>query len=202
MIIQLRGTSGSGKSTIVRSLLDGGYDSHSLGDELDELMPTHLVMSRRQPIGHIVRKREFTKPIYILGHYHTPCGGCDTLGGFGNDWIYSFAEILHNNGYHVVMEGLIIAVDRRLSSDFLKRKVSYQTLELNLSVEECVKSVIERRAKKGKDGNFNRKSLESRILTISNIHKRLETEYGVKIFRGNREQVKNRMYQLLTESNL
>ena len=153
MIIQIRGASGSGKSTIVKSILemDPHRHPHHLGgdDKLDELVPAHLIVSRAKPIGYVVNVDDFLKPVYILGHYETPAGGCDTLIPFGKNWVYKFAENLHDAGYDVIMEGMILSGNRDSSSDLLTRGVPYVNIGLNLSFEECVRSVQERRARRG-----------------------------------------------------
>jgi hypothetical protein len=62
-IVQIAGTYGSGKSTIVRGLFD------ELSDE------PQFVPGRRVPIGHLLGGR-----ILALGSYADgECGGCDTI---------------------------------------------------------------------------------------------------------------------------
>lgn len=203
MIIQIRGTSGSGKSTLVKSILDLDQNrrAHYLGGgkELEKLVPGHLIFSRGRPLGYVMNVDEFVKPVYVMGHYEAACGGADTLILFGNVWIYKFAENLHTAGYDVIVEGLILGHDRKLSSDFLSRGLPYRTMELTLPLEECVKSVKERRARRGVTGPINEKRMATKARGISSIHRKLENEFGVTVFRGNREQVRSHILNLLSK---
>lgn len=63
VIIQVRGTSGSGKTTAVRKVMA----------ELGEWEPG-FVEGRKRPLFY---KRE---RVAVLGHYEVPCGGGDTIG--------------------------------------------------------------------------------------------------------------------------
>ena len=67
MIVNIRGTSGSGKSTIVVRVC-GLYDKKT----------PHFLEGRKNPYYYVFEK-EGHKPLAILGHYESPCGGCDTI---------------------------------------------------------------------------------------------------------------------------
>ena len=95
MLINLRGTSGSGKSTVVRALL-GRYGAHPI---FDLLGPT-------APEAYRLVRAPFKSRVYVLGPYLARCGGCDAVGS-----IDLLIELLH--AYHakgtVIFEGLIIS---------------------------------------------------------------------------------------------
>ena len=65
MVINVRGTSGSGKSTIVRGIMGKGIVS--------------FIGEGRKPDGYIVQIPERERHIYVVGPYVTACGGCDQI---------------------------------------------------------------------------------------------------------------------------
>lgn len=93
MIINIRGTSGSGKSHLVRSVMD-----------LYGLRTKFFVENRKQPIGYTAHRRTSGRNLSVLGHYETACGGCDTIPSL--DQIFSRAMKAHGE-HDVLFEGLI-----------------------------------------------------------------------------------------------
>ena len=66
MIINIRGTSGSGKSFLVRHIM--------------RLYPKQVpvyVSDRRQPISYTLSRSG--RKLLVVGHYESVCGGCDTV---------------------------------------------------------------------------------------------------------------------------
>ena len=90
MIIQVRGTSGSGKTWVMKSLLE-------------RLKPFKgvLVEGRKKPLFYVN-----STSVAILGHYEAACGGCDNIGSAA-----AVAELIQNlregvypeksRGYHL-----------------------------------------------------------------------------------------------------
>lgn len=69
-VIQIRGTSGSGKTTAMRRILD------YFGD-----WQAYYVPARRGPIYYqCVSEWAEAIDLFVLGHYESPCGGCDNIG--------------------------------------------------------------------------------------------------------------------------
>lgn len=70
MIINVRGTHGSGKTELVRRVMKR-YRTHK---------PIH-VDGRRLPIGYVCRGSENGRALFVPGHYNpgTLTGGCDTI---------------------------------------------------------------------------------------------------------------------------
>jgi hypothetical protein len=68
MLINLRGTSGSSKTTIVRRLL------HQWGAR-----PIFGLLGLRAPVAYRLDRAPLDAPVYVLGPYRTSCGGCDAL---------------------------------------------------------------------------------------------------------------------------
>lgn len=107
MIINIRGTSGSGKTTVVRGIMDKGVVT-----PLD---------SKPKPHGYRVTIPSLDLPVMVVGSYENTCGGTDGIKTQDEicDRIRRFAQ----DG-HVLVEGLLMsktfgryaALDRELAS--------------------------------------------------------------------------------------
>lgn len=134
MIIQLRGTSGSGKSTLVRRVMQE-YPA----------VQTYRVPDRRRPIGYVLRRGDL-RPVAIPGHYETDCGGCDTING--HDQIFDLVRRSHEEGHHVLFEGLLISHEFKRSSQMMLDGLPFLVIGLEVPVETCEQNVRNRRAQK------------------------------------------------------
>ncbi len=131
MIINLRGTSGSGKSTIVRTLMKM-YDRVEPTEECQRI------------VGYTCFRAG--NPLYVVGRYTTPCGGCDTLNGM--DYIYNFIHTAAGAGKDVIFEGLIVASDTKRCIA-LKEKWPLLVIELSTPIDICLAGVQARRDARG-----------------------------------------------------
>lgn len=132
MIVLISGTSGSGKTYIVQRLLE------ELGPSGGDI---HLGPRGKQA-GYVWPFRN----VVVMGTYTTACGGCDGLSWKGGaDDIE--AEVLAQRaiGRKVVLEGLLVAT---WGVPRLGRMVpeGLRVIHLTTPVEECIASVLERRA--------------------------------------------------------
>jgi hypothetical protein len=159
VIINIRGTSGAGKSHLVRLAMQLGRcrpwfdgENDGRGDLLGPREQVGYVLSA--PIG----------PVAILGRYDVPSGGCDDLmkrgGGYTRDQMY---ELIRSqaDGYHVLYEGLLIAEVNRLVA--LQRD-GHQVKVLHLCppIEECIAAIYQRRAEKGNTAPLNETATRSK----------------------------------------
>lgn len=155
MIINIRGTSGSGKSTIVRAVIEQAADKQEWQpsfDGLGRLLPvnpkTGEPRTRKRPWGYSLDMGEGRRPVIVLGHYETACGGCDTIPNF--DLGYSLIQRAYETGSHVLFEGLLYSADAtrliNLASGAVP-KTEFLIIGLSTSLEECSASVNARRAK-------------------------------------------------------
>lgn len=95
MIINIRGTNGSGKSTVVRQIMD----------RADRCLPIHGVLGLRRPEAYKLEFKDRT-PVYVLGPYDVPTGGCDAVHPFSLilDLVHKYAP----QG-HVLFEGSLVS---------------------------------------------------------------------------------------------
>lgn len=189
MIIQLRGTSGSGKSYLVAQVMQilGGRAAF-----VPEMMGT-----RKQPVGYLQTVRK----LYIPGHYEKPCGGCDTLKGgpiHGTDAIYSFIRAKHDEGCDVLFEGLLISVDVRRTVPLAQATGCMHNLILNTPLDACLAAINGRRQARNpllppvNPDNTTRKHRE-----VMRVASRLRAAGVQNVFVGDREEVRQRLFELL-----
>jgi len=165
-VVNLRGTSGSGKTFIVKHVMSCYEDK----------LP-HYIVGRKQPIGYTLRNQKVDSgtcmlclpnddgvsknpycpvcrgtgsrqfpPLFVAGHYEGACGGCDNLSQ-GLDYIYELIHQALEREEDVIFEGLIVASDWRRCVE-LRRKSLLLIIGLDTSLEECNRSVDARRAER------------------------------------------------------
>jgi hypothetical protein len=145
MIINIRGTSGSGKSTLVRRVMSA-YAT---------VRPEYTA-DRRQPISyHCVHPAPGGAPLRVLGHYETPCGGCDTIPAQRE--LEAMARALHTDGANVLYEGLLCSHEqKRTTAMWDDPALDYRVIVLDVPLDVCLASVnARRRAKKPEAEDVN-----------------------------------------------
>lgn len=162
MIVLLRGTSGSGKSTIATKVIEklGAYDHE-------------IKLGPQQKLGgYVWRQRQL-----ILGRYTTACGGCDTLNwkGAADDMEAEIASHC-SSGHNVLLEGLVVS---SWGGERLLRLIKHSELRvivLSTSLEDCISSVKARRIAKALE-----KGVEVKELNIDNtVKKYIENLRSIK----------------------
>lgn len=171
MIVNVRGNSGSGKSHLVRSLMDlTSFEQF-------------FVDGRRRPMGY---RLDFDRPLTILGHYETPCGGCDTLGSFNEifRWVRAEAE----RGRDVLFEGLLISEESRRTIE-LSRNFEVVVALIDMLPEECLSWINLRRRERNPEAiDVDPKNTVARWRRIEGAFRKLDAA-GVTCARGNRDVV-------------
>lgn len=134
-VINISGTSGSGKTTIVRQLLNQCSRSPIVTDYKIQ--------------GYYVWKLGIM-PTVIVGSYEKPTGGCDTISPITE----VFKKVLYyheKENCNVIFEGLLISRSKgRMIA--LWNDLGQQDLfiyHLTTSIEDCMEGIRQRRALKG-----------------------------------------------------
>lgn len=134
MVVNLRGTGGSGKSYIVREMMRRCVTA----------APEH-VTGRRRPIGY-----RCTTPagrtLYVPGHYDTACGGCDTIKTPGE--VYEIVTREAERGSDVLFEGIIVQDEWRRCAALAER-FEVAVIVLDVPMELCLASIQSRRDARG-----------------------------------------------------
>lgn len=138
VLISLRGTNGSGKSTVVRNLFSKYKPT-----------PIYGVLGPRDPTAYMLLDKRWGTPLYVLGPYRTGTGGCDRIQPY--DLIPELIAKYAGLG-HVLFEGIIITSTYgqvgELMEKFKKKSVF---LFLDTSLEECLRRIEKRRGGKPRD---------------------------------------------------
>lgn len=175
LVIQIRGTSGSGKTTAMRSVMDTLLWN-----------PVH-VPGRKKPLYYLSDGTNDEGRVCVLGHYDpdTPSGGCDTIGSAPQirDVIYS----LPGNIDVVLSEGALWSEDVKWTLDLVEKGHEVKIIFLSTPYEECVRRVHLRRQAKGNDEPLDEFHTSKRFATIERARKRL-VETGITCRRASGDQ--------------
>lgn len=134
MIINIRGTSGSGKTHLARLIMEQYGAKARVKEE-----------GRKQPLAYILQPKEGSKakPLVVVGHYETACGGCDTIPTM--DKIFEIVRKADNDGFDVLFEGLLISADAKRTIDLGHGNPNFLVVALNTPLDECIASINKRR---------------------------------------------------------
>jgi hypothetical protein len=139
MIIDIRGTHGSGKSWIVHKLLYG------LG-----LAPTPIVEN-----GYHIDYQTIIGA--VVGKYETACGGCD--GVPTADEVVRRVRLFSSKYRAVILEGILVAHTygryNALAEEMEAAGIPYHFCFMNTPLKTCVARVLARRRVRGDARPFN-----------------------------------------------
>ena len=138
-IVSIRGTHGSGKSSIVRAILHKYPHTELKFDAKDKRPYSYLV---NLPNG---------KELAVVGPYVSACGGCDAIQPYSDIAEYINGALANDND--VLFEGALVSssygsLGHLLNSYQCAGSTAYFAF-LDTPVEECLRRVAERRAARG-----------------------------------------------------
>lgn len=143
-IINPRGTSGAGKTWLVREAMKA---CRHHGAEAEPLRRE----GRLRPMGWRLTRSGDHRPLAIIGHYEATRGGTDTIpeADGGLDEAVRFAGSLACEGHDVLLEGLQLSGDvERTAALWRAQQVRGGTLHilhLDAPLDACVRNVVSRR---------------------------------------------------------
>lgn len=177
MIIQVAGTSGSGKSHLFRAFLDYARQDGIVSE---------------QENGYLIKLGK--QLIFVLGKYNVPTGGCDTI----HDIPSIYSEIVHlaEIGTNVLYEGLFVMNQTRgpqLAERFGRNVV---VLQLTTPLATCFASINARRAERGKDELATRKNTEDNYRRATNYCAKMR-DSGARVFKVSRDEALPKLLELL-----
>ena len=176
MIIQVRGTSGSGKTTAMRTILEG------VGVEWEP----NYSEGRKKPLYYL----QVGGDGVVLGHYESSTGGCDTIGSAREVfevWEKVSRSLPQEKIY--LMEGLLLSEDTKWTLEMAKSQ-RVLCLFLVTPIEVCLAQVNQRRAARGQTEPVSEHNTRNRVLTIERARvKLLEAGSNVSCWRVAARQV-------------
>ena len=145
MIINVRGGSGAGKSTVIREIMDQ-YDVRT----------PHFIEGRKQPLWYDLTNRDPEgKTLRVLGHYETPCGGCDTISKNPGDpdekamaFIHRLVREADDAGCDVLYEGVILTTILGELPQLHEEGRPLVIINLTSDLETCLLGISARRVEK------------------------------------------------------
>lgn len=185
VIVNLVGTSGSGKSTVVRELM-----------KLDKFNPV-FKEGRKAPLGYTYGC------IFVLGAYEAASSsGCDTFGGDGRvPMLYGLVREWYKKGYHVIYEGITMMNHTR-GIDLWNDTKALRVLYLQTDFQTCIDSITARRLAIGDTRPFGenlRRNLKTGYVRAENYCTKLE-RLGCPVFKVSRRQAQRKLLQVLEEN--
>jgi hypothetical protein len=134
MIVNVRGSHGAGKSTVIRAVMQRGIAE-----------PIYGLLGPRLPEAYEVTLPGAAVPTYVIGPYRTPCGGCDQIKH--NETVMALVGNYAGRG-HVLFEGVLISSAYGAVGTFLERwGRSAVFVFLDTPLEECLRRVEARRGR-------------------------------------------------------
>jgi len=178
-VIQIRGTSGSGKSTVMREVLK----------RLNRTLYPVYRPRRRNPLYYK------SEGIIVLGHYESPSGGGDTIGNARAIYQLIQQVITEHDPAVVLAEGLLLSEDVKWSSQLNRLKVVF----LTTPIDTCLERIRKRRLSVGNTKPLNTFKTVRRVKVIERARQRL-TEAGVECRRVTCEQAPDLILRWIRES--
>jgi predicted kinase len=178
MIINIRGTSGSGKTTATRALME----------RLGPRVP-YFVEGRKRPLSYTFD--EAPEKVAVVGSYESAVsGGCDTINTF--DECYGEVDRLAKLGYHVIYEGVRQTSDQ-LRLIRLRKEGGHPCTAISLTtpLSVCLDSVRARRAARGvteADKPLNTKNTSDKHRRMLQTNPQL-VRGGVPVIEASRDDV-------------
>ena len=157
-IVKIHGTSGSGKTTAVRNLMELG-EVDKIGDP------------KRPEAYRIINVNGVTHPIFVLGSYEGVCGGMDTISLVKDQiaLIHDYAPL-----GHVVYEGLLISTYYgALGLAMEQYGEDHIWAFLDTPIDVCIDRVKQRRLAAGNLKPLNERNTRERIKPINSLKAKL-----------------------------
>jgi hypothetical protein len=142
MILDIRGTHGSGKSYIPHQILKE-HASASIYLVSPEEWSWEPVNGTEKPIAQYVPEFDLA----ILGSYDRTCGGCDGISPVAE--IVRRLEWCHDHFTNVMLEGILVAHTHKRYSELAGRLHDYRFFFLNTPLKTCIARVRKRRKERG-----------------------------------------------------
>lgn len=158
MIVNIRGLSGSGKSTAVKKIIELYSDRQIL-----------ITRKKRALITRLYNTPELNECI-VIGPYDdkNQTNGCDVIAY--NEQVKLLIEYYDDRGYDVLFEGMMLSTNHTLINDLAKTR-DVSVLFLDVDRETIIKQRKQRAIEKNRDSNYKH---DISVMNNDNITKSLE----------------------------
>lgn len=151
--INVRGTSGAGKSHLVRQLMQLYASTEPMYTE-----------GRKKPYWYHLAATNGGRSLVVPGHYDTPCGGCDTIKTGGEVW--SLVKMALSMDRNCLFEGIMPQDWKIERVEELAGLAELHIVQLNTPVELCLEAIRGRRAARGNEKPLSPKNTVSRARNV------------------------------------
>lgn len=166
LAIKLHGTSGAGKSTVVRELMR------------DDPNPT-LYGDPKRPDAYCIKWPNFKHPLYVLGPYTNTCGGLDAIGKFDRH-IELFNEYAPLG--HLIYEGMPQSgFYGRIGEASEVYGENHIFAFMDTPIDTCIDRVAQRRKEKGNLTPLDPKNTVLKDKAMWRLKERLEKGLGIPV---------------------
>lgn len=164
-VLNLRGTHGSGKSTIIKQLMER-FDAQPL-----------KVPTEKKPQGYVM-DTPYGR-LYVVGSYETACGGCDGIQPYSLIW--PRVELYASQG-HVIFEGALISSSYgnigRASEQYGN---NFIFTFLNTPLNVCLDRIKSRRLAKGNEKPLDPKNTKVKFDNVQKSIAKIRDEFKRRI---------------------
>lgn len=186
MIINIRGTHGAGKTTVVRETMRQ-YANQS---------PMHL-SGRTRPVGYLLEHSPIgLRDVFVTGSYENATGGCDTISKIE----VIFDQIKRQAAERdVLFEGILAqhSLPRLVEASKITET---HVIVLDTPLEVCIASVQARRNERGDTRPLNTSNIEKEHKSVLSALRRLRLESGIKTHHVGRQAALELTIDLLKKS--
>ena len=180
-IIQITGTSGAGKSHLMRTLLT--------------VLPFTPVFEkgRQSPIGYTAEDEDFGV-VFVPGAYESPTGGCDTIKEISK--VFDLVAAHWEGGENVVFEGLFCMNQTRGPQLAAKVGRDYHIIELMTPLATCMESINDRRMERGAGALSKKGNTRDNYVRAQNFCATMR-EAGARVHKTDREDGLDKILDIL-----
>lgn len=165
LIVNPRGTGGSGKTELARRILAqyGWKRNTGCAGDLEFIYR----QGRTRPLGYRLRHPLGGRPLAVVGHYEVASGGCDTIRASdgGLEECIRRAAGYASAGHDVLIEGLRLSSEYEQSAE-LARSHSLHILHLATPPDQCARNLAWRR-------RYRREAWRSIVPVVTDGHRRV-----------------------------
>lgn len=184
-VVTICGTSGSGKSHLMRSFLEWAGERGTIFEEHQE--------GRVSPIGYLITLPKLGE-LYVCGAYETPTGGCDTIHNVSQ--VFDLVLEQHKKGRKVLYEGLFCMNVSKGQQLVQELEGNISVLNLSTPLATCFASINARRAERGVEELENKRNTTDNYKRAVRYSNKMR-DGGAKVFNVTREQAFPKLLQLL-----
>lgn len=196
VIINVRGTSGSGKTTAARRFLDFPHST------LTRKLTSKTGRVSEKVAGYGISVPNLVNTLYLVGGYNNVCGGLDSMGT--QEEHAALITKAYAAGGNVLCEGLLLSsvssgatVPKAMLDLAGRDNVIFAFMDTPLEV--CIERVKQRRLERGEEKPFNETNTRKKYEDTRNARQRLIDE-GCRVEDLNHLDPSLDLYRLFKEN--